>query len=179
MERALVTTARPPLVRERRSVVARVGRKVNTVDSGWKKGFFGTGILLEDQETKSFTLFQRLQDKKVLSTVEKSGLLGKAEKAGLTLSKIESLGLLSTAEKLGVLALVESAFLTDGATITSYSIPFLLGALGIFTLAPQDNSVEVALTYGGTALCITACTTLFVAGFVIKSLQEDDSDAMI
>merc|ERR1712118_282950 len=98
----------------RRNIVVQVGRKVNTVDSQWKKEYFGSGIFVEDKETRSSNLFQRLQDRKVLSSIEKAGLLKTAEKAGLTLSKVESLGLLSTAEKLGVLSLLENAFAIDG-----------------------------------------------------------------
>ena len=42
-----------------------------------------------------------------------------AEKAGLSLSKIEKLGLLSTAERLGLLSLAEDLLTTEPGTISS------------------------------------------------------------
>ena len=56
-----------------------------------------------------------------------------------SVAQVESLKLLSTAEKLGVLALLESVFATDGATISSYSIPFFLAGLATLVLIPNDN----------------------------------------
>ena len=157
-----------------RSVTCMVGRKVNTVDKEWTKGLGSVGYFVEDKETKSFSLLGRLSDRKVLSSVEKSGLLGQAEKAGLTLSKVESLKLLSTAEKFGILGLLESTFEKDGATITSYSIPFFLLALLSLVVIPNDNTALTVVHYGltGTFAAIFAAT--FVSGFLIKSLQEDD-----
>merc|ERR1711990_836747 len=148
-----------------RVVTCMVGRKVITNDKDWDKGLGSVGIFLEDKETKSYNLIERLAQRKVLSS---------AEKAGLTLSKVESLKLLSTAEKLGVLALLESAFAKDGATITSYSIPFFLGALGSLILIPNDNAALTFVHYGTTGIFLVLFTTLFAGGFVIKSLQEDD-----
>ena len=69
-----------------------------------------------------------MEEKKLLSFVEKAGLLSAAEKAGVSLSKVESLKLLSTAENLGLLSLAESAASTDGAVIASLGLPFF--ALG-------------------------------------------------
>merc|ERR1712032_127621 len=148
-----------------RSVTCMVGRKVNTVDKEWTKGLGSVGYFVEDKETKSFSLLGRLSDRKVLSSVEK---------AGLTLSKVESLKLLSTAEKFGILGLLESTFEKDGATITSYSIPFFLLALLSLVVIPNDSTALTVVHYGltGTFAAIFAAT--FVSGFVIKSLQEDD-----
>lgn len=92
----------------------------------------------------------------------------------MTLSKIEKLGLLSTAENLGALSLLESAFEKDGATIASYSIPFFLLALATLVLIPDDNALELVGQYGLAGVFFAIFTTLFVGGFVIKSLQEDD-----
>lgn len=157
-----------------RVVTCMVGRKVITNDKDWAKGLGSVGIFLEEKETKSYNLIERLAKRKVLSSVEQSGLLSAAEKAGLTLSKVESLKLLSTAEKLGVLSLLESAFAKDGATITSYSIPFFLGALGALVLIPNDNAALTFVHYGTTGVFLVLFTTLFAGGFVIKGLQEDD-----
>ena len=95
-----------------------------------------------------------MEEKKLLSFVEKAGLLSQAEKAGITLKKVEELKLLSTAEKcvapqrslshqhsrahalrcfprsLGLLSLAESAASTDGALISSLSLPFVVIAIG-------------------------------------------------
>jgi hypothetical protein len=51
-----------------------------------------------------------MEEKKLLSFVEKAGLLSKAEAAGVTLSKVEELKLLSTAEKCARLALASRIF---------------------------------------------------------------------
>ncbi len=158
----------------KRDVSACAKRKVITNDKAWEKGLGSVGIFLEDDEKKSFSLVGRLADRKVLSSVEKSGLLSAAEKAGLTLTKVENLKLLSTAEKLGVLALVEDAFAKDGATISSYSIPFLLGAIASLILIPTDNAAVATIHWAAVAACFAGFTTLFVGGFVIKGLQEDD-----
>merc|ERR1712176_1676138 len=157
-----------------RSVTYMVGRKVNTVDKEWTKGLGSVGYFVEDKEKKSFSLLGRLSDRKVLSSVEKSGLLSTAEKAGLTLSKVESLKLLSTAEKLGILGFLESTFEKDGATITSYSIPFFLLALLSLVVIPNDNIPLTVAHYGLTGAFAVAFTFFFASGFVIKSLQEDD-----
>ena len=109
-----------------------------------------------------------------MDPAEPETTLAEVEKAGLTLSKVESLKLLSTAEKLGVLSLLESAFAKDGATITSYSIPFFLGALGALVLIPNDNAALTFVHYGTTGVFLVLFTTLFAGGFVIKGLQEDD-----
>ena len=69
-----------------------------------------------------------MEEKGLLSFVEKAGLLTAAEKAGVSLGKIEQLRLLSTAENLGLLSLAESAATTDGAVISSLGLPFF--ALG-------------------------------------------------
>lgn len=53
---------------------------------------------------------RRMEEKKLLSFVEKAGLLSKAEAAGVTLSKVEELKLLSTAEKCARLALASRIF---------------------------------------------------------------------
>merc|ERR1711990_1416996 len=157
-----------------RVVTCMVGRKVITNDKDWDKGLGSVGIFLEDKETKSYNLIERLAKRKVLSSVEQSGLLSAAEKAGLTLSKVENLKLLSTAEKFGVLALLENAFAKDGATISSYSIPFFLGGLASLVLIPNDNPALVVAHYGTTTVMFGLFAALFAGGFVIKTLQEDD-----
>lgn len=150
-----------------------VQKKVNSYDETWKKGFFGTGLFLEDNEKPTVNIFKRVEQKKLLSNVEKLGLLSKAEKAGFTLSKIEKLGLLSTAERLGLLTLADELLVTDPGKVTSASIPFFLAAVGALVFIPQDNALEVALAYTLALLAGGAATTLFVGGFVLKGLQDE------
>ena len=47
-------------------------------------------------------------------------LCSKAEKAGLSLSKIEKLGLLSTAERLGLLSLADELLVTDPGKVRGW-----------------------------------------------------------
>lgn len=148
-------------------------KKVVTYDDGWKKQFFGTGLFLEDGESKSVDVLERVQKKKILTSVEKLGLLSLAEKSGLTLSKIEKLGLLSTAEKLGLLSLLENAATTDPAIISSLSLPFLVLTILGATLIPGDNVAELAVKTLFCGVSLGTFGALFAGGFVVASLQED------
>mmetsp|Transcript_9226 Transcript_9226/g.32056 ORF Transcript_9226/g.32056 Transcript_9226/m.32056 type:complete len:183 (+) Transcript_9226:37-585(+) len=155
------------------SLVVRAERKkVISYDDNWARGAVTTGIFVEDGEATSRNFLKSAEKKKLLSQVESAGLLSAAEKAGLTLSKIESLKLLSTAEKLGALSLLESVANTDGAVISSLSIPFFLAtALGV-VLIPDDTTLELAaqaalLLVGGGGFL-----TLFLGGFLVNALNE-------
>lgn len=176
MLRSQFLGARPqqrPAGQANRGATVMAVKKVNSLDTEWKKGFWGTGIFLEDNEKPAVNIFKKVEQKKVLSSVEKLGLLSAAEKAGFSLSKIEKLGLLSTAERLGLLSLLDELLVTDPGKITSASIPFFLGAIFSLVLIPQDNAVEVALAYTLALLFGGAATTLFVGGFVLKGLQDE------
>ena len=113
-----------------------------------------------------------MEEKKLLSFIESSGLLSAAEKAGVTLSKVEELKLLSTAERLGLLSLAESAGSTDGALISSLGLPFfVLGCASLLCIPDQSLVLTVvqdvlALTlFGGSA-------ALFVTGNLVAALNE-------
>jgi hypothetical protein len=53
-----------------------------------RQGWSGTGYFVEDKESLGANPLRLLQQKKLLSAVEKAGLLSRAEKAGLTLSRV-------------------------------------------------------------------------------------------
>ncbi|KAJ6339934.1 hypothetical protein OIU77_007807 [Salix suchowensis] len=69
-------------------------KKVNKYDGNWKKQWYGAGIFYENSEEVEVDVFKKLEKRKVLSNVEKAGLLSKAEELGFTLSSIERLGVL-------------------------------------------------------------------------------------
>ncbi|WPT11158.1 hypothetical protein PSENEW3n2_00002328 [Picochlorum sp. SENEW3] len=154
--------------------VAMAGtKKVNSYDEEWEKGFFGTGLFLEDREESGKSAFKRIEEKKLLSSVEKAGILSKLEKSGLTLSKIESAGLLSTAERLGLLAVAEDVLTSNPATLASNSLPFIVLAVLSASLIPHDNGLETTLSYGLALIFGGVATGFVAAGFVVSALQED------
>lgn len=155
------------------SVRCNATKKVNSYDDDWKKGFFGTGLFLEDSETSSKSAFKKLEDKKILSTVEKAGLLSALEKSGFTLSKIEKAGLLSTAEDLGLLALAEDVLTGNPATLASNALPFVVLSVMSAALIPHDNSIETFLSYGLSLTFVGVATGFLVGGFVVSALQEE------
>lgn len=52
------------------------------------QGFFGSGYFNEGNASADNNYLKRIEGKKLLSSLEKSGLLSKADKAGLTLSRV-------------------------------------------------------------------------------------------
>ena len=166
---------------------------MNTFAEDWKKGPIGYGLFAENSERKDGNFLKkcaagrpaalaaqgppnqtrrRMEEKKLLSFIESSGLLSAAEKAGVTLSKVEELKLLSTAERLGLLSLAESAGSTDGALISSLGLPFfVLGCASLLCIPDQSLVLTVvqdvlALTlFGGSA-------ALLVTGNLVAALNE-------
>lgn len=57
------------------------------------QGFFGSGYFMEDKEDDAPNYLRSLERKKVLSNIERLGLLSAAEKAGLSLSKVSYLNI--------------------------------------------------------------------------------------
>lgn len=155
------------------SVSCNATKKVNSYDEDWKKGFFGTGLFLEDSEVSSKSAFKKIEEKKLLSTVEKAGLLSTLEKAGFTLSGIEKAGLLSTAENLGLLALAEDVLTGNPATLASNALPFIVLSVLSASLIPHDNAVETFLSYGLSLTFVGVATGFLVGGFVVAAIQED------
>ncbi|KAG8388666.1 hypothetical protein BUALT_Bualt02G0149100 [Buddleja alternifolia] len=149
-------------------------KKVNKYDSAWKKQWFGAGLFYEGSEELEVDVFKKIEKRKVLSTVEKAGLLSKAEELGLTLSSIEKLGVLSKAEELGLLSLLEKAADFSPAALASAALPILVAALAVFVVVPDDSPVLVAaqVLFGG--LLGVGGVALFVGSIVLEGLQEAD-----
>ncbi|KAJ6803107.1 uncharacterized protein M6B38_109025 [Iris pallida] len=160
--RALQTFAMPPK------------KKVNKYDPNWKKQWFGAGIFLESSEDVNVDVMRKLETKKVLSGVEKSGLLSKAERLGVTLSSVERLGLLSKAEELGLLSLLDSVAGFSPSVLASFSLPLLLAALAAVVLIPDDTPALVAAQAVLAAALGAGGAGLFVASLVLGGLQESD-----
>lgn len=156
-----------------RPVVAGTWRKVNKVDDTWKKGFFGSGYFNEGNASADNNYLKRIEGKKLLSSLEKSGLLSQADKAGLALSRIEQFKLLSTAENLGLLATLERLLVTDPGKVTALSIPFFIAAAGILVTFPHDNAPLQALQYLLIALTAGISVTFFVGGFALAAIQDE------
>ena len=88
-------------------------------------------------------VLKRVEQKKILSTVESTGLLSTLDKAGVSLKKIEQLGLLSTAEKIGALSLLENVVETEPLLLSALALPCFATALAIQIIIPGDNAGEV------------------------------------
>ncbi|KAL0364659.1 UNVERIFIED_CONTAM: hypothetical protein Sangu_0563500 [Sesamum angustifolium] len=109
-----------------------------------EKQWFGAGIFYEGSEELDVDVFKKLEKRKVLSTVEKAGLLSKAEELGVTLSSIEKLGLLSKAEELGLLSLLEKTAGVSPSALASAALPILVAAVVAVVVIPDDSAVLVA-----------------------------------
>ncbi|KAB2603820.1 hypothetical protein D8674_037751 [Pyrus ussuriensis x Pyrus communis] len=119
-------------------------KKVNKLDSGWEKKWYGAGIFYEGAEEVEVDVFKKLEKRKVLSNVEKAGLLSKAEELGVTLSSIEKLGLFSKAEELGLLSLLEKVAGFSPAALASAALPILVAAVVAVVVIPDDSAALVA-----------------------------------
>ncbi|XP_078428124.1 transmembrane protein, putative (DUF1118) [Wolffia australiana] len=149
-------------------------KKVNRLDDGWKKQWYGQGLFTEGSEEVSVDVFKKLEKRKVLSNVEKAGLLSKAEELGFTLSSIEKLGVFSKAEELGLLSLLETAASFSPAALASVALPLLVAALGVVVLVPDDSAALVAVQSVLAAALATGAAAAFVASVLLSGLQESD-----
>ncbi|KAL0335647.1 UNVERIFIED_CONTAM: hypothetical protein Scaly_1436500 [Sesamum calycinum] len=149
-------------------------KKVNKYDSDWKKQWFGAGIFYEGSEELDVDVFKKLEKRKVLSTVEKAGLLSKAEELGVTLSSIEKLGLLSKAEELGLLSLLEKTAGVSPSALASAALPILVAAVVAVVVIPDDSAVLVAAQAVIGGLLAVGGVGLFVGSLVLGGLQEAD-----
>lgn len=152
--------------------------KVNKYDSNWKKEWFGAGIFYEGGEELEVDVFKKLEKRKVLSSVEKAGLLSKAEEFGVTLSSIEKLGLLSKAEELGLLSLLEKAAGFSPAALASAALPVLVAAVVAIVVIPDDSVALVAAQVLIAGLLAVGGVGLFVGSLVLEGLQESDWDTL-
>lgn len=148
--------------------------QVNKYDSGWKKEWFGAGLFFEGSEVVEVDVFKKLEKRKVLSNVEKAGLLSKAEQLGFTLSSIEKLGILSKAEELGLLSLLETAAGFSPAALASASLPVLVAAILAVVIIPDDSTALVAAQTVLAGTLAATATGLFVGSIVLEGLQEAD-----
>jgi hypothetical protein len=142
---------------------------VNRYDESWSKQWFGAGLFAEGSEDVAVDVFKKLERRKVLSGVEKAGLLSKAEELGLTLSSLERLGLLSKAEDLGLLSLVEAAAGASPSALASVSL--LLAAV---VLVPDDSAALVAVQAVVATVLAAGGAGLFLGSVVLAGLQESD-----
>ncbi|KAL5981685.1 hypothetical protein ACLOJK_015748 [Asimina triloba] len=148
--------------------------QVNRYDEGWEKRWFGAGIFYESSEDFNVDVFKKLEKKKVLSTVEKAGLLSKAEELGLTLSSIEKLGFFSKAEELGLLSLLESAASYSPSAVASVALSLLVAAIAALVLIPDDSAALVAVHAAVVGALGIGAAGLFVGSVVLEGLQESD-----
>ncbi|XP_057951918.1 uncharacterized protein LOC131146360 [Malania oleifera] len=149
-------------------------KKVNRYDKKWSKQWYGAGIFVEGSEEVEVDVFKKLEAKKVLSTVEKAGLLSKAEELGLTLSSIEKSGLFSKAEQLGLLSLLERAASVSPSALASAVLPIFTAAILAVVLIPDDSVGLVAVQALVAGALVVAAAGLFVASVVLGGLQEAD-----
>ncbi|KAK8948787.1 hypothetical protein KSP39_PZI006236 [Platanthera zijinensis] len=149
-------------------------KKVNRYDKGWKKQWYGAGIFTEGSEEVSFDVVKKIEERKVLSGVEKAGLLSKAEQLGFTLSSIEKLGFFSKAEDLGLLSLLEKAASLSPSALASFSLPLLAAALAVVLLIPDDSPALVTAQTVVAALLAVAGVGSFVGSVLLGGLQELD-----
>ncbi|KAF5198195.1 putative transmembrane protein [Thalictrum thalictroides] len=149
-------------------------KKVNKYNPKWKKQWFGAGIFVEGSEELEFDVFKKIEKKKVLSNLEKAGLLSKAEELGLTLSSIEKLGILSKAEEFGLLSLLEKVASVSPAALASVALPLFVAAIGAIVLIPDDSTVLLVVQYVLASLFAVGAVGLFVGSIVLDGLQEAD-----
>lgn len=149
-------------------------KKVNKYDPEWKKEWFGAGLFFEGSEEVEVDVFKKLEKRKVLSNVEKAGLLSKAEELGFTLSSIEKLGVFSKAEELGLLSLLEKSASLSPAALASAALPCLIGAIAAVVLIPDDSAALVAVQAVVAGSLFVGAAGLFVGSVVLDGLQEAD-----
>ncbi|EEF52122.1 uncharacterized protein LOC8277362 [Ricinus communis] len=149
-------------------------KKVNKYDDGWQKKWFGAGIFYESSEELEMDVFKKLEKRKVLSNVEKAGLLSKAEELGITLSSIEKLGVFSKAEELGLLSLLEKTASLSPSILASAALPVFVAALAAVVIIPDDSVGLVAAQAVLAGTLVVGAAGLFVGSVVLGGLQEAD-----
>ncbi|KAK8465838.1 hypothetical protein PHAVU_009G190100 [Phaseolus vulgaris] len=171
------------LIRRHRSLPTPSATKPLTVfamaptkkyDEKWKKEWFGAGLFYEGSEEVEVDVFKKLEKRKVLSNVEKAGLLSKAEELGFTLSSIEKFGVFSKAEELGLLSLLERAASFSPSLLASAALPAFVAAIAAIVLIPDDSAALVAVQVVVAAALGVGAVGLFVGSVVLGGLQEAD-----
>uniref|UniRef100_A0A7N0TZV1 Uncharacterized protein n=1 Tax=Kalanchoe fedtschenkoi TaxID=63787 RepID=A0A7N0TZV1_KALFE len=149
-------------------------KKVNKYDPGWKKQWYGAGLFAEGSEEIEVDVFKKLEKRKVLSNVEKAGLLTKAEELGFTLSSIEKLGVFSKAEELGLLSLLEKAASFSPAALASAALPAFVAAILAIVFIPDDSTPLIAAQALLAGTFVVGAAGLLVGSVVLGGLQEAD-----
>lgn len=121
-----------------------------------------------------FDVFKKLEKRKVLSNVEKAGLLSKAEELGFTLSSMEKLGVFSKAEQFGLLSLLEKTASVSPSTLASAAIPILVAAIVAIVVIPDDSVGLVAVQAVLAGALVVGAAGLLVGSVVLGGLQEAD-----
>lgn len=119
-------------------------------------------------------VFKKLEKRKVLSNVEKAGLLSKAEGLGFTLSSIEKLGVFSKAEELGLLSLLEKLASASPPLLAAAALPALVAAIAVIVIIPDDSAGLVAAQAVLAGALGVGAAGLFVGSVVLEGLQEAD-----
>ncbi|XP_073144297.1 uncharacterized protein [Henckelia pumila] len=146
-------------------------RKVNKYDSGWKKDWYGPGLFYKGSEELEVDVFKKIEKRKMLSNVEKAGLLSKAEEFGVTLSTIEKLSIMSKAEDLGLLSLLEKTADTSPSILASAALPLLVAAIVVI---PYDSVALVAAQVVIAGALAVGGVRLFIGSILVGGLQEAD-----
>ncbi|GER40890.1 hypothetical protein STAS_17588 [Striga asiatica] len=110
----------------------------------WKKQLFEEGLFYEGSEELEFDVLKKLEKRK-------------AEELGFTLSSIEKLGLLSKAEELGLLSLLKNSVGFSPSALASMALSVLVAAVAVVVLVPDDSVVLVAaqaVVAGSRAVCL-------------------------
>ncbi|KAK9266957.1 hypothetical protein L1049_027490 [Liquidambar formosana] len=163
-----------PAKRPLRVLAMASQKKVNKYDDNWEKKWFGAGIFFEGSEEVEVDVFKKLEKRKVLSNVEKAGLLSKAEELGLTLSSIEKLGVFSKAEELGLLSLLEKVASSSPSALASAALPIFVAAIAAIVLIPDDSAGLVAVQAVIAGALAVGAVGLIVGSVVLDGLQEAD-----
>ena len=145
---------------------------MNRYDKNWKKQWYGAGIFTEGSEEVEVDVFKKLEQKKVLSNVEKAGILSKAEELGFTLSFIEKLGVFSKAEDLGLLSLLEKAASFSPSVLASAALPTFVAAIIAIVLIPDDSTALIAVQAVIAGALGVGAVGLIVGSVVLGGLQE-------
>jgi hypothetical protein len=106
----------------------------------------------------------------LLSKLEDLKLLSKLEASGLTLSKIEEIGLLSKAEKSGVLSLIADKN-TPGLLSTAGLLAAVAAAALVY-LVPDDSTGLVAAQVAGASALGAGAIAAFVGSSILGNLQK-------
>ncbi|KAL4858166.1 hypothetical protein ACK3TF_001659 [Chlorella vulgaris] len=112
----------------------------------------------------------RIEQLKLLSKLEKSGLLSLAERNGVTLSKLEKSGLLSTAEGLGVVSLLGDR--NFPGTLYALATALLVAGPAAVYFLPDDSTGLVALQAVIALVCIAGGSAAWGGASLLSSLQK-------